>query len=574
MRLADLLLEHLRRLGVDYVFGVPGGAIEPLFDALARSERAGGLRVVVARHESGAASMADGYARETGKLGVCCATTGPGTTNLITGVASAYTDNTPMLVISAQTALPQFGRGALQESSCTAIDTVAMLQHCTVYNTLVSHRDQLEPKLISAVMAACRPPGGPAHLSIPRDVLGSAARDRVPKADLTALIRAPELVDQAALDELCGMVSKAGRVAILVGGDAGVAIDKIIAFADLIGADLIATPQGKTWVDAYHPRFHGVFGFAGHGSARALLVDQDLDWVLAVGTTLDEFATGGWDEEALLNPRLLHIEASPERFARSPMARLHVCGSLPRIFDTLVDRARQACKEGRLYKRQGEAVELPVDVGRCGPNRLELNGSGGNSSGAGPVPVPRLLCELTRRLSEDTRFVVDAGNSFVWTTHYLNTRRPGRYRVAMGFGAMAWAPAAAVGTALGYPQAPVVCVTGDGSYLMGGQELSVAVAEDLPVLFVVLNDRALGMVKHGQRLGGAEPVAYELPAVDFAAMARAVGARASVIHSRDDLARLDLESFGPGNGPMLLDVRVDPEAVPPMDLRVRTLSGA
>ena len=168
--LADLLVEYLDQLGVEYVFGVPGGAIEPLYNALARSERRGGVRAVVARHETGAAFMADGYARNTGKLGVCCSTTGPGATNMITGVASAYENNVPMLVITAQTAISTFGKGAIQDSSCTGINTVGLYQHCTRYNTLISHAAQFEHKLATAIMSAMGSPAGPAHISVPRDV--------------------------------------------------------------------------------------------------------------------------------------------------------------------------------------------------------------------------------------------------------------------------------------------------------------------------------------------------------------------------------------------------------------------
>ena len=150
--LGDLLIKYLEQLGVEYVFGIPGGAIEPMYNALARSERAGGPRAVIARHETGAAFMADGYSRHTGKLGVCCATTGPGATNLITGVASAYENNIPMLVITAQTALSTFGRGAFQESSCAGVNTVGLFEHCSRYNSLVSHVDQFEHKLAAAVL--------------------------------------------------------------------------------------------------------------------------------------------------------------------------------------------------------------------------------------------------------------------------------------------------------------------------------------------------------------------------------------------------------------------------------------
>jgi len=168
---ADLIIEYLKTLEIDYIFGVPGGAIEPLYNALARGAKHGSPKVIVARHETGAAFMAEGYARETGKLGVCCATTGPGSTNLLTGVASAYADNVPMLVITAQTPLPKFGRNALQESSCTAIDTVGIFRHCTRYSTLISHTEQMQTKLIAAIMAANRTPNGPVHISIPSDIL-------------------------------------------------------------------------------------------------------------------------------------------------------------------------------------------------------------------------------------------------------------------------------------------------------------------------------------------------------------------------------------------------------------------
>ncbi|MBN4078830.1 thiamine pyrophosphate-binding protein, partial [Gammaproteobacteria bacterium AH-315-C21] len=146
----DLLIEYLKELEVEYVFALPGGAIEPLFSAIARGIVHNGPKLIIARHETGAVFMADGYARESGKLGVCIGTSGPGATNMITGIASAYQDRTPMLIITGQPQLSQFGSQAVQESSCTGIDIVAMFKHCTVYSSLVSHTDQLERKLVAA----------------------------------------------------------------------------------------------------------------------------------------------------------------------------------------------------------------------------------------------------------------------------------------------------------------------------------------------------------------------------------------------------------------------------------------
>lgn len=565
--LGDLLVAYLEQVGVEAVFGVPGGAIEPFYNALARSARRGGPRPVVARHECGAAYMADGYARETGRLGVCCATTGPGATNLITGTASAYADKVPLLVVTAQTALPHFGRGALQESSCTAVNTVGMFQHCTVYNTLVSHPEQLEGKLIAAIVAAHQPPAGPAHISVPRDVLAAPWPGERPGSQLGSLLRQPDLVDEAALDHLCALVADARRIVLVVGAGCAEAADAIMELAELTGAPVLATPQGKPWVDAHHPQYRGVFGFAGHDSARAELMAPETDWVLALGSDLDEFATSGWDRIALLNERLVHIDALPEHFSRSPMARLHVYGRVATVVARLNERVRSARGPAATADPGADAP-----YSRCTPPRVQLDDAAKYRSDTTPIKPQRLFCELTRRFPPETRFVADAGNSFVWTTHYLHPRQQGTYRVAMGFGVMAWGVGAAVGTALGCPGTPVVCITGDGSYLMSGQEVTVAVQERLPVVFVVLNDQALGMVRHGQRLGGAEPVGFELPPVDYAAMARAAGGHGLRIESPADFTRIDTAEICNRPGPTVLDVVIDPDEVPPMGMRVRTLA--
>lgn len=314
---ADIIVAYLEQLGVEYVFGVPGGAIEPLFNALARSARRGGPRVVVARHETGAAFMADGYARNSGRLGVCCATTGPGATNLITGVASAYENHIPMLVITAQTALASFGRGALQESSCTGVNTVGMFEYCTRYNTLVSHPDQLEPKLSAAIMAAFQTPVGPSHISLPLDLLRSPATVPAPSYDLASLLQADKVYDPEAITTLKEELSRALGVAFVIGEGAGEAIGTILEIALAIGAKIIVTPHGKGFVSPYHPLFCGVIGFAGHASAIQALLDPNIDTVIAVGTALTESATDGWNADLILNRRLIHIDAIESNLTKS-----------------------------------------------------------------------------------------------------------------------------------------------------------------------------------------------------------------------------------------------------------------
>lgn len=589
---ADVLVAYLGKLGVEHVFGIPGGAIEPLFSALARSARQGGLRAVVARHEAGAAFMADGYAQETAGLGVCCATTGPGATNLLTGVASAYQNNIPLLVITAQTALSTFGRGAFQESSCTGINTLAMFEHCTRYNSLVSHPDQFEAKLVTAIMTALHS-RTTAHLSIPLDVLHAPVVMRRGSVDLAKLLSPPNLFDESSVNALSRYVANASRPVLLVGGNCADAVDLILQYAQFLNAPVITTPHGKGLVSAFHPQHRGVFGFAGHHSAYALLTDPATDLIIAVGAQFGEWDSGGWDEKAILNNRLIQIDATDMHFARAPMACLQIQGRIRRVFEYLLQHGH--AHPAWIAKSAADMPEPAAVASKTGgaeageqglfsycPPQLLLDDEKKCFDDSIPLKPQRLMRELSQRFPGNTRFLADTGNSFAWAIHYLHPfdrrlsgrRVPpaGSFRTAMEFASMGWAIGASIGTALAAPEHPVVCIVGDGSFLMSGQEITVAVQERLTVIFVILNDSALGMVKHGQRLTGAEPVGFELPVVDFSAMARAMGAKACTIHTPEDLQRLDIDSLCRHPGPTLLDVHIDKEEVPPIQARMKLLA--
>jgi acetolactate synthase-1/2/3 large subunit len=583
---ADLIVESLEALGVEYVFGVPGGAIEPLYNALARSDRRGGPKAIVARNEQGAAYMADGYARETGRIGVCMATSGPGATNLITGVACSFDNSVPVLVLSGQPPIRSFGRGALQESSCTGVDTVAMFRHCTRYNSLVSHPDQLPVKLFNALMQAQRAPAGPAHLSVPVDILRHPLGTLREAPDFAGLLRqAPALVDIDAVESLAEMLEQSERPVWLIGDGCAEAIPALMQLVQLTDGAFIATPDGKGFINPRHPRFAGVFGFGGHVSAADLLASRP-DMVLAIGTGFGEFNSGGWSDQ-LLNSRLVHIDICDENLMRSPMARLHVRGRIASVCDHLIKRLTPRAERAQVLPFQLPALaRLAYAAMVDSPDALLSTQS--------PVKPQRLMATLGERCPPHTRFVADAGNSAAWAVHYLaprdrrghgkprtqaqtwpaarelRTSRSSWLRVTMDFAPMGWA----IGIALGNPRCPVVCFTGDGSYLMNGQEITVAAELGLPVLYVVLNDGALGMVKHGQRLAGAEPIGFQLPTVDYAAMVAAMGIPGRVIRTPQELDALDFDALLSRRGPTLLDVRIDGEAVPPMNLRMRTLGTA
>jgi acetolactate synthase-1/2/3 large subunit len=598
---SDLLVAYLADIGVEYVFGIPGGAIEPLYNALARSERTAGPRAIVARHETGAAFMAHGYYRNSGKLGVCCATTGPGTTNLITGVASAYENSVPLLVITAQTALKNFGRKALQESSDTGVNTVGMFQFCTGYNTMISHVDQFEQKLIAAVMTAISS-SCPVHLSIPLDILRSPLSIDRPSYDANSLLRAPHMQDDIAVEELCRQLQQAENIVFVLGDACYEAIALILRVAFKLRARIVTTPGGKGMISPYHPLYRGVIGFAGHDSAEEALLDADVDTVVAVGTTLGEWSSNGWDVNAVLNRRLIHIEPLESNLTRSPMARLHVRGRLFSIFETLGVRL-----ESMRTDQDGEAVRHELEEMRWKAKsvvpwhrNIDDDRAGQDREGweQGLVKPPWLMAYLTRLFPPSTKYLADSGSSVAWAIHYLHPfdrrilerrnggpaesskarvdhgRRGGSgalFQAALEFSSMGWAIGAAVGAALASPRQTIVCITGDGSMLMSGQEMTVARQQGLSVVFIVLNDSALGMVKHGQRLAGSEAVGFELPDVDFSAMASAMGIRAYRISCPQELMALSIDQIIHSDGPTLLDIRIDPEAIPPMGLRMKVL---
>ncbi len=570
---ADIILDYLEELGVEYIFGVPGGAIEPLYNALARREAAGKRpKSIVARHESGAAFMADGYARVTGKLGVCCATTGPGTTNLITGIASAFADHTPLLVITPQTALPTFGQKGLQESSCDEINTTSMMDYCTVYSSFVSHIDQLERKLYHAIIEATQPRRGPAHLSIPMDIMAMPAYNPPQYQHIGNRTKASKAVDNSALEKLCNKMLNANKAIIFIGLGARYATDAILKFAEIILADIVTAPEAKGFIPTRHHLNKGVFGFAGHDSARKTLTDSDISIILAIGTGFDELSTAGWDKKALLNVRLVHIDDHLENFTYSPFANLHVHGNIQSVFEILFQRATKSIEEGRRCPILNFDQNKKKTLSRTILNLLRKDEITAYNDESIPIKPQRMMHCLNELMPDSTHFVIDAGNIWAWATHYLNIQESHQYHIGMGFGTMAWGIGTATGIAIALKNTPVCCITGDGSYLMSSHEITVAVQHKVPLIIVLINDACLGMVKHGQAIGGGEEIGYQLPIINYAEIARQLGAQAFTIESGSDLQKLDMLQICQYKGPTLIDVHIDPDEIPPMGARMKVLN--
>ena len=248
------------------------------------------------------------------------------------------------------------------------------------------------------------------------------------------------------------------------------------------------------------------------------------------------------------------------------MARLHVYGTISTVFAQLASHIGVSRQEhGRTA---GHISPDHSDPSPYVPDQIQVQvpESTWMENTAPRIKPQRVICELTRRFPLDTRFLIDNSNSVPWSIHYFFHRHPKNFHLPIGFASMGWAIGAAVGVALGNRSKPVVCVTGDGCFLMSGQEITVAVAEQLPVIFVVLNDQAYGMIKHAHRLMGKEPVDFAIPPVDFCKMAQSVGARAYTIRHPKDFDNIDYEVLCSHNGPTLLDVYIDPEEPAPLGM--------
>jgi acetolactate synthase-1/2/3 large subunit len=540
------VVKDLARSGVTKYFGVPGGAIEPLFNALARQARAGLVEVIPMRSEAAAAFAADGYYRATGRMAACTATTGPGTSNLLTAVMAAHADRIPMMVLTPQVALGKQGRGALQDSSADGYDMPKVLDECTRYSTTITCKEQWPHKLARALARARGGLKGPVHLSMPSDVLSGAAP--ATQTEPAACAEATEPADERGVADIVRAVIAAERPIFYVGDDAGHRAHALLDLAVRVGGLVVASPGGKRWIAHVHPAYRGVIGFSGHAWARDSMLAADL--VVAFGATFDELSTSAWS--VLPDAPVFAVDRHAEHAYRIPGARAVVADT-----GTVVEALWEGVPE-RAPGRPWEPAPRP---------------SGFFALSTGPVHPSELMQWLGRMLPPDVVVHVDAGNSFSWSTRDLDRPSPDTYRVAMGLSTMCWAISAAIGAAVGRHRR-TLCITGDGAMLMSSLELTVAVERNLPVTYVVLNDAGLGMVRHGQRLSGAESIAHEIPRVNFDDLARACGAAGIRVNTLADLRDVPARFLEDDQaGPCIIDVRIDRVAVPPIGDRVMGLAG-
>jgi acetolactate synthase-1/2/3 large subunit len=516
--------------GVDTIFGYPGGAIMPFYDALVDS----GLRHILVRHEQGAALAANGYARASGKVGVCVATSGPGASNLVTGIADGLLDSVPMVCITGQVATPLLGTDAFQE-----LDVFGMTLPIVKHSFLVRKVDDLPHVLAEAFRLAREGRPGPVLIDLPKDVqIGSATH--LP-AHVPATVDAEPAPDAAALAEAIAAIAAAEKPVIYGGGGIGIAdaVDVFREFVEATRIPTVLTLRGLGALPGNHPQFLGMLGM--HGTRAANIAVQESDLLVVVGARFDDRATGKLAEFAPF-ARVIHLDADAYEISKLRTADIALPGDVSSGLRTLAS-ARSSCDGWRQ---------------RCAKNR-EKHAARYDAPGQ-DIYAPALLKRLSE-LVPDAVIACDVGQHQMWVAQHCRFSHPRNHLTSGALGTMGFGLPAAMGAQFACPDRPVVLVSGDGSFMMNVQELVTVARCKLPVKMILLDNSSLGMVRQWQELffdkRYSEIDLSDNP--DFAALARVCGIPATRIEKRADVEDA-LVALLASPGPGLLHVAIDARA--------------
>ncbi|MEF3366755.1 thiamine pyrophosphate-binding protein [Methylocystis sp. 9N] len=548
----DFLLDALASEGLDHLFMVPGGLVDPFLPALGRQKA---LTPIVAAQEGGAAYMADGYARASGNFGAALCIGGPGLANTVTAVATAQTDGSPVLLMSGEVATLIEGLGVFQDASSQTLDDVAVLKPLTRYSSSVDNPRNLPHLFKHALLQLRTRPAGPAHLSLPGDVL--AGELSVEHAPIDPALSHPGALSfSAATSSLAHFLGAPGaeppvRIAILAG--AGVehanSAQALRQFAELWRIPVATTLRGKGVFPEDHPLSLGVFGYAGTHHSRMALMEAPLDLFVILGSGLNERDTMHWALKIDSNA-VVCVNLSPSAIGANVNGGGVVgdCGAYLNFLLDHSDELRPSLQAGQ-ERRAAWLAKIRAKPRLQDPEHCE--------SDAVPIHPARAIAELRKLFPRDGVLVVDSGAHRAFAGHYWESYAPRTYISATNLGPMGWAIAAAVGVQCASPSRRVAVITGDGCMRMGGMEIATAARYQLPVVFVVINNAALGNVWLRAHIKGPVPDELtRLPDHDWAGFARALGCRGETARAPADLADA-FERALSGVGPCVVDVKAD-----------------
>ena len=563
--LIQMFLEYLKIEEVDAIFGVPGGLLYPFFDAIERDEH---FSLIVSKHEEGAAFMADGYARQSGRLAVCAGTSGPGSTNMLTGVGVAFSDGVPMLVLTGQAASGSLGKGAVQETAPEDIDIVSMFDPITKYSAMVTDPSRLLHHMRRALRLALTGRPGPVHLNIPIDFWD---HEVAPEPFEPARYRPRTTVfDREAVGRAARRLAQATHPVILAGAGARApgAREQLVRLAEQINARVITSPRGKGVFPEDHYQCMGVCGYGGHQQVTELMLGDQVDVLLAVGTSLNETTTFNWHADFMPSECFIHLDIDVDRIGRAYPVDIPLLGDAHTVLNELFFHVRRELERAPLGASWSDMPQVLCDERRYDEPELR-------ASQATPITPQRWRVELQEALPDDALIYSDVGGHMLFNLHDLCIRCDQDFVLNLGFGSMGHGTVAPIGARLAHPERPIVSIIGDACFTMNGMEMLTAVEYQLPVIWIVEDNQMHGISWHisGKISGGRplESIRYKRP-IDVAAIGQAMGLQAEIVEAPGQLQGAVARALESGK-PALITVRVDPEIPPPMKSRAKMIGG-
>ena len=527
------IVKTLKEKGVTTVFGYPGGQIMPLYDALYD----GGIEHVLCRHEQGAAMAAIGYARSTGKTGVCIATSGPGATNIITGLADALIDSVPIVAITGQVPTNLIGTDAFQE-----VDVLGLSLACTKHSYLINDAKQLPNTLEEAFNLANSGRPGPILIDVPKDIqlanldyqqylAPSLIKNTLDKTQLYTI--PPETIKLAKQ-----MIAQARKPMLYIGGGVGLsgAISELKDFMTLTQIPTVSTLKGLGVADINNPYYLGLIGM--HGAKAANLAVQECDLLIALGVRFDDRVTGNLNEFAR-HAKVIHVDIDQAEINKLRQTHLGLQGDIKQVLPLL----NQTVSIEAWHKKVDELKALH-------PTRYDHPGEA--------IYAPALLKTISERKSANTIITTDVGQHQMWTAQHMRFNHPQNFITSSGLGTMGFGLPAAIGAQMARPNDCVICVSGDGSFMMNVQELTTIKRKKLPIKIVLIDNQRLGMVRQWQELffneRYSETNLSDNP--DFLMLAKAFEIPGEIISKKSEINSA-LDNMFNSSGAYLLHVRID-----------------
>jgi len=538
---AEMVIACLEAENVEVVFGFPGGAVLTLYDEIYKK----GVRHILSRHEQGAIHAADGYARATGKPGVVIATSGPGATNLVTGIATAYMDSIPLVIITGQVSRPLIGTDAFQEADITGI-TLPITKH----NYLATKIEELPNIFREAFIIARTGRPGPVLIDLPKDLQAEVGDFNYPHQVEIYGYRPVYEGHQRQIAKMLALVKKAKKPVIYAGG--GVVISGASKeLMELSKRGAIPVTTTLTAIGSIPPDYDLFLGMPGmHGTYPANHAVYGADLLITIGARFDDRVTGKLDEFAN-KASIIHIDIDPAEIGKNIVPAVPIVGDVRMVLIEILKNFKPGETEDWCRQIKEWKIERPMRYNKSDSNLIK----------------PQFVIEELNRISGgDVIVTTDVGQHQMWTAQYFGFKEPRTLLSSGGLGTMGYGFPAAIGAQIAFPQRRVICITGDGSFQMNSQELATAVHYQVPVKIALLNNHYLGMVRQWQEMfyEGRYSQTSMAGSPDFARLAEAYGAKGLRAETPDEVASVIEEAFRTP-GPVLMDFHVDPgENVFPM----------